>query len=280
MEKELVNKTEQDFESIKHIDENGVEFWYARELMTMLEYKQWRRFEEVIERAKEACENSNIKVDEHFASVGKTSKMPNGGKKIIKDYKLTRYACYLIAQNGDSRKKAIAMAQTYFAVQTRKQEITRKEYESLSEDEKRLYTRKNVRDKNKYLFDTAKAAGVKNYGKFNNYGYRGLYNGETAKDIANRKGISPKEDILDYMSSTELAANLFRITQTDEVLKNKNIDNENDACRTHHNVGQAVRQTIKRIGGTMPEDLPTPSRSAKEIEKEKNNNLKIDDKEN
>lgn len=216
MEKELVNKTEKDFESIKHIDENGVEFWYARELMTMLEYKQWRRFEQVIEKAKEACENSNIKVDDHFANVGKIVKAGVTSKN-IGDIKLTRYACYLIAQNGDSRKKAIAMAQTYFAVQTRKQEITRKEYENLSEDEKRLYTRKNVRDKNKYLFDTAKAAGVKNYGKFNNYGYRGLYNGETAKDIANRKGISPREDILDYMSSTELAANLFRITQTDEV---------------------------------------------------------------
>ena len=158
-------------------------------------------------------------------------------------------------------------------MQTRRQEITRQEYEQLSEDEKRLYTRKNVKDKNKYLFDTAKLAGVKNYGKFNNYGYRGLYNGETAKDIANRKGIS-EEDILDYMSSTELAANLFRITQTDEVLKNKNINNEDDACKTHHKVGQAVRQTIKRIGGTMPEDLPTPSKSAKQIEKEKNKQIK------
>ena len=273
MESNLVNKTEQDFEKIKHTNENGIEFWYARELMTVLEYKQWRRFEQVIERAKEACKNSNINIDDHFASVGKIVKA-GATSKNIGDIKLTRYACYLIAQNGDSRKKAIALAQTYFAVQTRKQEITRQEYEQLSEDEKRLYTRQNVKNKNKYLFNTAKLAGVKNYGKFNNYGYRGLYNGETAKDIANRKGISDKEDILDYMSSTELAANLFRITQTDEVLKNKNINNEDDACKTHHNVGQAVRQTIKRIGGTMPEDLPTPSKSTKQIEKEKNKQIK------
>ncbi len=273
MANDLVNKTEKDFESIKHIDENEVEFWYARELMTMLEYSKWGNFIKVIDKAKQACENSSISVFEHFADVGKTIKMPKGAEKVIDDLKLTRYACYLIAQNGDSRKKTIALAQTYFAVQTRKQEITRQEYEQLSEDEKRLYTRQNVKDKNKYLFDTAKLAGVRNYGKFNNYGYRGLYNGETAKDIANRKGISDKEDILDYMSSTELAANLFRITQTDEVLKNKNINNEDDACKTHHNVGQAVRQTIKKIGGTMPEDLPTPTKSAKQIEKEKNKKL-------
>ena len=277
MEKDLINKTEKDFESIKHIDENGVEFWYARELMIVLEYKQWRRFEQVIERAKEACKNSNISIDDHFADVGKIVRA-GATNKDIGDIKLTRYACYLIAQNGDSRKKAIALAQTYFAVQTRKQEITRQEYEQLSEDEKRLYTRQNVKDKNKYLFDTAKLAGVKNYGKFNNYGYRGLYNGETAKDIANRKEISDKEDILDYMSSTELAANLFRITQTDEVLKNKNINNEDDACITHHKVGQAVRQTIKKIGGTMPEDLPTPNKSAKQIEKEKNKKLTFNHK--
>ena len=276
-ENSLINFTEDNFESIKHIDENGVEFWYARELMIVLEYKQWRRFEQVIERAKEACKNSNVNVYDHFADVGKIVKAGVTNKD-IGDIKLTRYACYLIAQNGDSRKKTIALAQTYFAVQTRKQELTRQEYEQLSEDEKRLYTRKNVKDKNKYLFDTAKLAGVKNYGKFNNYGYRGLYNGETASDIAKRKGISEKEDILDYMSSTELAANLFRITQTDEVLKNKRIDNEEDACKTHHNVGQAVRQTIKRIGGTMPEDLPTPSMSAKQIEKEKNKQLKANEK--
>ena len=277
-EKNLINITEDNFESIKHIDENGIEYWYARELQNVLNYKEWRKFENVINKAKEACENSDISIFDHFVDVAKTIKMPKGAEKTIIDYRLTRYACYLIAQNGDSRKKAIALAQTYFAVQTRKQELTRQEYEQLSEDEKRLYTRKNVKDKNKYLFDTAKLAGVKNYGKFNNYGYRGLYNGETAKDIANRKGISEKEDILDYMSSTELAANLFRITQTDEVLKNKNINNEDDACKTHHNVGQAVRQTIKRIGGTMPEDLPTPSKSAKQIEKEKNKQLKTNDK--
>ena len=188
MANDLVNKTEKDFESIKHVDTDGTEFWYARELMIVLEYKQWRRFEQVIERAKEACKNSNVSVFDNFADVGKIVKA-GATNKDIGDIKLTRYACYLIAQNGDSRKKAIALAQTYFAVQTRKQELTRQEYEQLSEDEKRLYTRKNVKDKNKYLFNTAKSAGVKNYGKFNNYGYRGLYNGETAKDIANRRYI-------------------------------------------------------------------------------------------
>lgn len=269
MENNLVIKTEKIFEEIKHIDEGGVEFWHARELMEILEYTQWRNFLKVIDKAIEACKNSNINTCEHFADVSKMIQIANNAERVVDDFKLTRYACYLIAQNGDSRKKTIALAQTYFAVQTRKQEITRQEYEQLSEDEKRLYTRQNVKDKNNFLFDTAKLAGVKNYGKFNNYGYRGLYNGETAKDIAKRKGISEKEDILDYMSSTELATNLFRITQTDEVLKNKNINNENDACKTHHNVGQAVRQTIKRIGGTMPEDMPTPRKSAKEIEKEK-----------
>ena len=175
MDNSLANKTKTAFESIKHIDENGVEFWYARELMDTLEYKDWRYFDNVIEKAKIACENSAISKEEHFVVDNKTIKMPKNATKEIKDYILSRYACYLIAQNANPRLKTVATAQTYFAVQTRKQEITRQEYEALSEDEKRLYTRQNVKDKNKYLFDTAKLASVKNYGKFNNYGYRGLY---------------------------------------------------------------------------------------------------------
>ena len=215
-----MKSTKKIFESIKHLDENGIEYWYARELMLALEYSKWGNFKNVVKKAKESCKSSDISEEEHFADVGKVLKVGNNADMEIDDIKLTRYACYLIAQNGDSRKNTIALAQTYFAIQTRKQELTEQEYKLLDEDEKRLYTRQNVKDKNKYLFDTAKSAGVKNYGRFNNYGYRGLYNGETAKDIAKRKGISEKEDILDYMSSTELAANLFRITQTDEVIKN------------------------------------------------------------
>jgi len=261
---------EKTFDDIRHIDELGNEYWEARELMIALGYSKWGNFKKVIDKSKISCNISNNNVNDHFADVGKTVPMPSGAKpKVIEDYKLSRYACYLIVQNSDPRKKAVALGQTYFAIQTRKMEITEEEYSKLSEDEKRLYTRINVKNKNKYLFDTAKKAGVSNYGRFNDYGYRGLYAGETAKQIANRKGIDPtKEDILDYMGSTELAANLFRITQTDEVLKNKKVNNEDDACKTHHTVGQAVRQTIRKIGGTMPEKMPTPEKSIKEIEKE------------
>ena len=174
------NYTNETFEDIKHINEEGKEFWYARELMIVLQYKQWRRFESVIEKAKLACKNTGIRVIEHFANVGKTIKMPKGAQKTIIDYELTRYACYLIAQNGDSRKKVIALAQTYFAVQTRKQEITEKEYSMLTEDEKRFYQRNLTRKGNYSLNQTAKKAGVKNFDKFHNAGYKGLYNGETA----------------------------------------------------------------------------------------------------
>ena len=257
------------FESIKHIDENGFEYWLARELMLALEYKRWDKFNNVINNAKIACKKSNYIIEDHFSQVGKMIELAKGAKRTIIDYKLSRYACYLIVQNANPSKEVVALGQTYFAVQTRRMEITQEEYSKLSEDEKRLYTRINVKNKNKYLFDTAKNAGVTNYGKFNDYGYKGLYNGENAKQIAKRKGIDPdEEDILDYMGSTELAANLFRITQTDEVLKNRHVDNEDDACKTHHAVGQAVRQTIKKIGGTMPEKLPTPEKSIKELEKE------------
>ena len=278
MNNELIrneNYTNEKFEEIKHIDENDVEFWYARELMIILEYKQWRRFESVINKAKESCENSDISVIEHFANVGKLSKRANNAEVEINDYKLSRYACYLIAQNGDSRKKVIALAQTYFAVQTRKQEITEKEYSMLTEDEKRFYQRNLTRKGNYSLNQTAKKAGVKNFDKFHNSGYKGLYNGETADDIAKRKGLRYREDILDNMGSEELAANLFRITQTESRLKKDKVDTEKKANKTHYEVGKKVRKAIADIGGTMPEELPTPKKSLKEIEKENNRNLKI-----
>ena len=269
MSEELQNYKEKTFDDIKHIDEFGNEYWEARELMTALEYSKWEHFAKVINKAKISCNLSGYNVDDHFPVKGKIVKSGATTKEVI-DYKLSRYACYLIVQNASpARHKSVALGQTYFAVQTRKMEITEEEFSKLSEDEKRLYTRNNVKEKNKYLFNTAKEAGVKNYGKFNNYGYRGLYNGEDAKDIAKRKGIDPqKEDILDYMGSAELGANLFRITQTDEVIKNNNIKGEQNACNTHHMVGKAIRSTIKKVGGRMPEQLPTPEKSIKEIEKE------------
>ena len=257
------------FEDIKHADENGCEYWEARELQKVLKYKEWRNFQKVLDKAMIACKLSNNNVSNHFVGFNKTVPMPSGAKpKTIGDYKLSRYACYLIVQNGDSKKQVIALGQTYFAVQTRKQEITEEEYLNLSEDEKRLYTRINVNNKNKKLFYTAKNAGVKNFGKFNNYGYKGLYNGETAKDIARRKNIGDKEDILDWMGSTELAANIFRITQTEDVINKNQINGEENACETHYRVGASIRKTIEEIGGTMPEELPTPEKSTKEIEEE------------
>ena len=277
-EKEIAQTTEKTFEDIKHIDENGAEFWYARELQVVLDYKQWRRFEQVIEKAKISCENSNINAFEHFADVGKTIKMPKGAVKNINDYKLSRYACYLIAQNGDSRKKVIALAQTYFAVQTRKQELTEKEYSLLTEDEKRFYQRNLTKKGNYSLNLAAKNAGVKNFDKFHNSGYRGLYNGESADNIAKRKGLRYREDILDNMGSDELIANLFRISQTEQKLKKDNTKTEKEANETHNKIGKIVREAIEKAGGTMPEDLPTPKKSLKQLEKEKNKALKSADK--
>ena len=267
IKKEYDNKT---FEDIKHVDEFGSEYWYAREIMNVLEYSKWENFKKVIKKAMAACENSSVSVKDCFPDIRKPIITGKGKTELIEDYKLNRYSCYLIAQNGDSRKKVIALAQTYFAIQTRKQELTEKEYGLLTEDEKRFYQRDLTRKGNYSLNKAAKKAGVKNFDKFHNSGYKGLYNGETADDIAKRKGLRYREDILDNMGSEELAANLFRITQTDAKLKKDNIKGEKNANITHYNVGKKVREAIKKIGGTMPENLPTPEKSLKELEKKNN----------
>ena len=263
----------QSFEDIKHIDENGIEFWYARELQKVLDYKEWRKFENVIQKAIMACKNTGISEVDHFVGADKMVQIGSGAERKQKDYKLTRYACYLIAQNGDSRKKVIALAQTYFAIQTRKQEISEKEYSLLTEDEKRFYQRNLTRKGNYSLNQTAKNAGVKNFDKFHNSGYKGLYNGETADDIAKRKGLRYREDILDNMGSEELAANLFRITQTESKLKRDNISTEKEANKTHYNIGKNIREVIAKNGGTMPENLPTPEKNLKQLEKESKKKL-------
>ena len=268
--KEYSNKS---FEDIKHMDENGIEYWYARELQLVLDYKEWRNFEGVVRRAMKACENSDINALDHFVGADKMVQIGSGAERMQKDYKLTRYACYLIAQNGDSRKEIIALAQTYFAIQTRKQEISEKEYSLLTEDEKRFYQRNLTRKGNYSLNQAAKNAGVKNFDKFHNSGYKGLYNGETADDIAKRKGLRYREDILDNMGSEELAANLFRITQTESKLKRDNISTEKEANNTHYNIGKNIREVIAKNGGTMPEDLPTPKKSLKQLEKENKKSL-------
>lgn len=258
------------FEDIKHIDNNGVEYWLARELQEVLDYKEWRNFLKVIDKARTSVKTSNINISDHFVDINKTIKMPKGAEKNILDIMLTRYACYLIVQNGDPRKKMIALGQQYFAIQTRKQEIEEKDFEELSEDERRLLLRSDVRGFNKKLAKAAQNCGVENFGRFQNAGYKGLYDGETAADIKQRKNLKKNEDILDHMGSTELAANFFRITQTEERLKKGDIKGQEKADTTHYNIGKKVRETMKEISGVLPEELPTPEKSIKQIEKEKN----------
>lgn len=267
---EITYENESIFENIKHVNEYGQEFWYARELQKALGYTEWRNFTKVITRAKEACAGSGASISECFVEVNKTSPMPHGGEKLKLDIMLSRYACYLIAMNGDPSKKVIALAQTYFAVKTRQQELI-EDYDRLSEEQKRLAIRREMIEHNKSLAEAAQKAGVstpQEYAVFQNKGYQGLYGGLGAKEIHARKGLKKGQQILDHMGSTELAANLFRATQTDEKLRRENIQGRENANQTHYAVGRKVRQTIKELGGTMPEDLPTPEKSIQQIKRE------------
>ena len=269
------NYTESLFESIRHVNKYGQEFWYARDLQIALEYTEWRNFCKVIEKAKEACRGSNNAVSDHFVDV---NKIVNAGatSKDIGDIQLSRYACYLIVQNGDPRKKVIALGQTYFAVKTRQQELI-ENYENLSEDQKRIAIRQEMKEHNKMLVAAAKDAGVEttlDYAIFQNYGYMGLYGGLKASDIKERKGLKKSQDILDYMGYEELAANLFRATQTEAKLRRENIQGKQEANKTHFEVGKKVRDTIKDLGGTMPEDLPTPEKTIQQLEREQKKKLK------
>lgn len=262
---EIKQYDELTFENIKYIDENGIEFWYARELQSVLEYSEWRNFLQVIDKAKIACKNAGISITTNFVDVNKTVELSFGSREIL-DIKLTRYACYLIVQNGDPRKELIALGQSYFAIKTRQQELS-DNFNKLDEDHKRLAIRQEMTEHNKSLAEAAKMSGVKNYGKFQNFGYRGLYGGMTKQDIHEKKELEQGENILDFMGSAELAANLFRATQTDEVLRKRNIYDEELANNTHFNVGKTIRRTMLDLGTTMPENLPTPRESIKELKK-------------
>ena len=265
------------FEEIKHINpKSGVEYWFARELQPLFDYTEWRNFVLVIEKAKTACENSGLAISDHFVDVNKMVEVGSGAKRKIQDVALTRYACYLVAQNGDPSKEVIANAQTYFAIQTRRQEQADNLTE-LPEDERRLAVRSELARHNTQLADAAHAAGViepRDYAIFQNEGYKGLYGGLTAKDIHRRKNLKKSQQILDHMGSTELAANLFRATQAEDKIRRENIKGKANANTAHFEVGRKVRKTIRELGGEMPENLPTPDKSIKQLEKEHAKRLK------
>ena len=271
MNKNLEHTHHQTFEGIKQTNSAGEEFWLARQLGKILDYSEYRNFLPVIEKAKKSCANSGQPVSDHFVEIHEMIEIGKGGQREMPSYALSRYACYLIVQNGDPGKPVIANGQTYFAIQTRRQELADNEaFQRLKEDEKRLYLRNEMREHNKQLVEAAQQAGVESnldFAVFQNHGYKGLYGGLDARGIHAKKGLQKSQNILDNMGSTELAANLFRATQTEEKLRRENIQSKAKANQTHYEVGKKVRQTIEELGGTMPEDLPNPEEDLKKLEK-------------
>jgi DNA-damage-inducible protein D len=269
--RKLIPNHYQTFEDIKQTNGQGEEFWLARPLAKILEYSDFRNFLLVIEKAQQACKNSGQAVKNHFVEITEMVNLGSGAEREVKSFALSRYACYLIVQNGDPTKPVIANGQTYFAIQTRRQELADNEaFQRLKEDEKRLFLRNEMREHNKQLVEAAQQAGVKSnldFAVFQNHGYKGLYGGLDAKGIHARKGLKKSQSILDNMGSTELAANLFRATQTEEKLRRENVQGKLQANQTHYAVGKKVRQTIEELGGTMPEDLPTPEEDLKKLER-------------
>lgn len=259
------------FESIRQQDKAGDEFWSARDLAPLLDYQDWRNFVQVLDKARLACQQSGQAEADHFGDVTKMVNIGSGAQRPVPDVRLSRYACYLVVQNGDPSKPVIANGQTYFAVQTRRQELADDaNFARLSEDEKRIAIRNELAQHNKYLAAAAKDAGVEtslDFAIFQEHGYKGLYGGLGAKDIHARKGLKKSQKILDHMGSTELAANLFRATQAEEKLRRDGVQSKQRANQTHFEVGKKVRDTIRELGGTMPENLPTPEQSIQQIEK-------------
>ena len=264
-----MNDQHQPFEQLKQMDENGFEHWSARALSKLLGYSEYRHFQPVLVKAKDACDNSGLVSLDHFEDILEMVTIGSGAHRELQNVKLSRYACYLVVQNGDPSKPVIAAGQTYFAVQTRRQELADDQaFQQLKEDQKRLFLRNELKEHNKQLVEAAQQAGVKthlDFAIFQNHGYKGLYGGLDSKAIHAHKGLKKSQKILDHMGTTELAANLFRATQAEEKLRRDNVEGKQQANQTHFEVGHKVRQTIEELGGTMPENLPTPEQSIQKL---------------